>query len=192
MYFFFFRCHTTPPTSFFQKRRYGGSRHRVRSFATLAFCKRISALCTAIKAKCCVCILSLCKRQTSPRIKRPPSQRSFCSPRWRSIIFAAHNILSGLSREAAFQPMFHQFRSVAARFAEPTADNGTDQGHSPSPFQSGCRSRRWPARHRAYWQRANFFRPITNGLMLRSARLLLSSRRPSSRYLARYGHCSSR
>ena len=88
--------------------------------------------------------------------KRPPSQGDCCSPRWRSFIYEAYSILSGLSREAAFQPMFHQFRSVAARFAEPTADNGTDQGHSPSPFQSGCRSRRWPARHRAYWQRANF------------------------------------
>lgn len=35
---FLFRCHTTPPTSnFFKIRRYGGSRHRVRTFATLAF-----------------------------------------------------------------------------------------------------------------------------------------------------------
>ena len=39
---------------------------------------------------------------------------------------------------------------------------------------------------------SQFFLPITKGLMLRSARLLLSSRRPSSRYLVRYGHCSSR
>ena len=104
------------------------------------------------------------KRQTSPRIKskrktkprkKAAISRSFCSPRWRSFIYESYSILSGHLREAAFQPMLHQFRSAAARFAEPTADNGTDQGHSPSPFQSGCRSRRWPARHRAYWQRAS-------------------------------------
>ena len=100
---------------------------------------------------------------------------SCCSPRWRSFIYEAYSILSGLSREAAFQPMFHQFRSVAARFAEPTADNGTDQGHSPSPFQSGCRSRRWPARHRAYWQRANFFTVPLTGCGSHNVPLRLSS-----------------
>lgn len=33
---------------------------------------------------------------------------------------------------------------------------------------------------------------LPQGFMLRSARLLLSSRRPSSRYRTRYGHCSFR
>ena len=99
------------------------------------------------------------KRQTSPRIKGRHLKESFCSPRWRSSIIAAYSILSGHLREAAFQSMLHQFRSDPARFAEPTADNDTDQGRSPSPFPSGCRSRRWPVRHRAYWQRANFSAP---------------------------------
>ena len=126
------------------------------------------------------------KRQTSPRIKgRHPK-----SPRWRSFIYEAYSILPGHLREAGFQPMLHQFHSVAAHFAEPTADNGTDLSRSPSPFQSDCRSRCWPERRPAYWRQ--FFLPITNGLMLRSARLLLSSSRPSSRYLVKYGHCSSR
>ena len=66
-----------------------------------------------------------------------------------------NNILSGLSREAAFQPMLHQFRSAAARFAGSKADIDTDPSRFPSPFQSSCRSRRWPARHPAYWQRAS-------------------------------------
>ena len=39
---------------------------------------------------------------------------------------------------------------------------------------------------------SQFFRPITKGLMLRSARLLLISRRPSSKKRFRYGHCSRR
>lgn len=37
-----------------------------------------------------------------------------------------------------------------------------------------------------------FFLSMTNGLMLLSARLLLISSLPSSRYAVRYGHCSSR
>ena len=60
------------------------------------------------------------KRQTSPRIKG--RHLSYCSPRWRSFIYEAYSILPGHLREAAFQPMLHQFRSVAARFAEPTAN----------------------------------------------------------------------
>ncbi len=39
---------------------------------------------------------------------------------------------------------------------------------------------------------AYILRPITKGFMLRSAQLLLSSSRPSSRYLVKYGHCSNR
>ena len=128
------------------------------------------------------------KRQTSPRIKGRHLKENCCSPRWRSFIYEAYSILPGHLREAAFQPMLHQFRSAPAHFAEPKADSGTDLSRSPSPFQSGCRSRCWPERRPAYWRQ--FFLPITNGLMLRSARLLLSSRRPSSRYLVRYGHCS--
>ena len=60
------------------------------------------------------------KRQTSPRIKG--RHLSYCSPRWRSFIYEAYSILPGHLREAAFQPMLHQFRSAAARFAEPTAN----------------------------------------------------------------------
>ena len=62
------------------------------------------------------------KRQTSPRIKGRHLKASCCSPRWRSFIYEAYSILPGHLREAAFQPMLHQFRSVAARFAEPTAN----------------------------------------------------------------------
>ena len=62
------------------------------------------------------------KRQTSPRIKGRHPKVSCCSPRWQSFIYEAHSILPGHLREAAFQPMLHQFRSAAARFAEPTAN----------------------------------------------------------------------
>ena len=64
------------------------------------------------------------KRQTSPRIKGRHLKENCCSPRWRSFIYEAYSILPGHLREAAFQPMLHQFRSVAARFAEPTANIG--------------------------------------------------------------------
>ena len=87
-----------------------------------------------------------------PAYKRPPSQ--LLPARWRSLIYEAYSILSGLSRAAAFQPMLHQFRSVAARFAGAIADNGTDPDRFPSPFQSGCKSRCWPVHHRTYWQTA--------------------------------------
>ena len=50
---------------------------------------------------------------------RPPAPK-------RSFIYEAYSILPGHLREAGFQPMLHQFRSVAARFAEAIADNGTD------------------------------------------------------------------
>ena len=53
--------------------------------------------------------------------RRPPGQDN-----GRSSVIAAYSILSGLSREAAFQPMLCQFRSVAARFAGAIANNGTD------------------------------------------------------------------
>ena len=104
------------------------------------------------------------KRQTSPRIKskrktkprkKAAISRSCCSPRWRSFIFAAYNILPERLREAAFQPMLCQFRSVAAQSAGSTASIGTDPSCFLSPFQSGCRSRRWPARRPAYWQTAS-------------------------------------
>ena len=62
------------------------------------------------------------KRQTSPRIKGRHPKASCCSPRWRSFIYEAYSILPGHLQEAAFQPMLHQFRSAAARFAEPTAN----------------------------------------------------------------------
>ena len=103
------------------------------------------------------------KRQTSPRIKGRHLKESCCSPRWRSFIYEAYSILPGHLREAAFQPMLHQFCSVAARFAGAIADNGTDLSRSPSPFQSDCRSRCWPVRRPAYWQTAIFL-PITKGL----------------------------
>ena len=64
------------------------------------------------------------KRQTSPRIKGRHLKENCCSPRWRSFIYEAYSILPGHLREAAFQPMLHQFRSAAARFAEPTANIG--------------------------------------------------------------------
>ena len=64
------------------------------------------------------------KRQTSPRIKGRHPKVSCCSPRWQSFIYEAYSILPGHLREAAFQPMLHQFRSAAARFAEPTANIG--------------------------------------------------------------------
>ena len=64
------------------------------------------------------------KRQTSPRIKGRHLKASCCSPRWRSFIYEAYSILPGHLQEAAFQPMLHQFRSAAARFAEPTANIG--------------------------------------------------------------------
>lgn len=51
--------------------------------------------------------------------------------------FAAYSILPGYLREAAFQPILCQFRSVAAHFAGPTADSGTDPRRFPSPFQLG-------------------------------------------------------
>ena len=76
------------------------------------------------------------KRQTSPRIKGRHLKENCCSPRWRSFIYEAYSILPGHLREAAFQPMLHQFHSVAAHFAEPTADNGTDPNCFPSPFHA--------------------------------------------------------
>ena len=94
------------------------------------------------------------KRKTKPR-KKAAISRSCCSPRWRSFIFAAYNILPERLREAAFQPMLCQFRSVAAQSAGSTASIGTDPSCFLSPFQSGCRSRRWPARRPAYWQTAS-------------------------------------
>ena len=48
---------------------------------------------------------------------------------WRSFIYEAYSILPEHLREAAFQPMLHQFRSAAARFAGAIADNGTDLSH---------------------------------------------------------------
>ena len=95
------------------------------------------------------------KSQTSPRIKGRHLKENCCSPRWRSFIYEAYSILPGHLREAAFQPMLHQFHSVAARFAGAIADNGTDLSRSPSPFQSSCRSRCWPERRPAYWQTAS-------------------------------------
>jgi len=107
--------------------------------------------------------------------KRPPPQGAVRSLRWRSSIFAAYSILPGLSREAAFRPMPHLFCSDPAHFAEPTADSDTGPSRFPSPFQSGCRSRRWPARHRAYWQRANFFTVPLTGCGSHNVPLRLSS-----------------
>ena len=104
------------------------------------------------------------KRQTSPRIKskrktkprkKAAISRSCCSPRWRSFIFAAYNILPERLREAAFQPMLCQFRSVAAQSAGSTASIGTDPSCFLSPFQSCCRSRRCPVRPKACWRREN-------------------------------------
>ena len=76
------------------------------------------------------------KRQTSPRIKGRHLKENCCSPRWRSFIYEAYSILPGHLQEAAFQPMLHQFRSAAARFAGAIADNGTDPNCFPSPFHA--------------------------------------------------------
>lgn len=73
----------------------------------------------------------------------------------KGFIYEAYSILSGHLLEAAFQSMLHQFRSAAAHFAEPKAGIGAGPSSFPSPFQSGCRSRRWPAHHRLYWQTAS-------------------------------------
>ena len=62
--------------------------------------------------------------------------------------------------------MLRPFCSAPARFAEPTADNGTDQGRFPSPFQSSCRSAGLVANSQ-----------FKNGCRAR----LFSSRRPSSK-----------
>ena len=70
------------------------------------------------------------------------------------IVQLNEEIIKGQIKELV-RPMLHPFRSVAARFAGAIADNGTDLSHSPSPFQSGCRSRCWPARRPAYWQTAS-------------------------------------
>ena len=124
-----------------------------RCIASIVHCSRhtIRAVLEAAKKAG----LSWRKRQTSPRIKGRHLQECCFSLRWRSSIIAAYSILSGHLREAAFQSMLHQLRSVAAHFAGSKADIGTGPGRSPSPFPSGCRSRRWPVRHRVCWQRAS-------------------------------------
>ena len=122
-------------------------------------CQRVSRLCDVSDVKTAGIIPMESNRQTSPRIKGRHLKENCCSPRWRSIIFAVYSILPGHLREVAFQPMLRPFCSAPARFAEPTADNGTDQGRFPSPFQSSCRSRCWPVRRPAYWQTASSFCP---------------------------------
>ena len=87
-------------------------------------CQRVSRLCDVSDVKTAGIIPMESNRQTSPRIKGRHPKASCCSPRWRSFIYEAHSILPGHLREAAFQPMLHQFRSAAARFAEPTANIG--------------------------------------------------------------------
>ena len=63
-----------------------------------------------------------------------------------------YSILPGLWRAVVFRPTLYLFRLALAHFAEPKAGIGTDPSRFPSPFQSNCRSRRWLARHRLYWQ----------------------------------------
>ena len=64
------------------------------------------------------------KRQTSPRIKRPSQSELLLTEMAVFYFYESYSILPGHLREAAFQPMLHQFRSAAARFAEPTANIG--------------------------------------------------------------------
>ena len=118
-------------------------------------CQRVSRLCDVSDVKTAGIIPMESNRQTSPRIKGRHLKENCCSPRWRSFIYEAYSILPGHLQEAAFRPMLHQFHSVAAHFAEPKADNGTDLSRPPSPFQSGCRSRCWSVRRPAYWQTAS-------------------------------------
>ena len=54
------------------------------------------------------------------------------------------NILPGYLQETFLQAMLYQFRSVVAQPAGPTADSGSDQGHPPALFQSGCKSQHLP------------------------------------------------
>ena len=79
-------------------------------------------LCHEILHLFCGTVTVKRNRQTSPRIKGRHPKVSCCSPRWQSFIYEAYSILPGHLRDAAFQPMLHQFRSAAARFAEPTAN----------------------------------------------------------------------
>ena len=92
-------------------------------------CQRVSRLCDVSDVKTAGIIPMESNRQTSPRIKGRHLKENCCSPRWRSFIYEAYSILPEHLREAAFQPMLHQFRSAAARFAGAIADNGTDLSH---------------------------------------------------------------
>ena len=93
--------------------------------------QRVSRLCDVSDVKTAGIIPMESNRQTSPRIKGRHLKENCCSPRWRSFIYEAYSILPGHLREAAFQPILCQSRPVAACFAEPIANSGTDQGNSP-------------------------------------------------------------
>ena len=114
----------------------------------------VTSFYQSLQAMSSFALFSICASYCTLSAKGRHLKESYCSPRWRSI-FTAYSILPGLSREAAFQPMLCQFHSVAARFAGLRANIGTEPSRFPLPFPSGCRSRRWPARRRLYWQTAS-------------------------------------
>ena len=122
-----------------------------------------------------------CNRQISRRIKRPPSQ---CTGNEMAvgifIIVLEFYIPVVRSPGGEIPPRPHPSGSAPARCSEAKPGSGRDPGHSPLRFQSDCRSQRWTERG-GVLANSQFFRPITKGLMLRSARLLESSSLPSSR-----------
>ena len=61
-------------------------------------------------------------------------------------------------------------------------------GRSLSRSQPGCRAPHWHPRHHGCWRTARLWRPITNGLMARSARLLSMLMRPSVKYTCNFDH----
>ena len=112
----------------------------------------VTSFYQSLQAMSSFALFSICASYCTLSAKGRHLKESYCSPRWRSIIFTAYSILPGHLRESAFKPRLHLFRLNSAYFAGPRANIGTEPSRSPSPFQSSCRSRRWPARRRLYWQ----------------------------------------
>ena len=103
------------------------------------------------------------KRQTSPRIKGRHLKETVAH-RDGGLLFMRHiAFFRGICGKQAFSPCFVSFAQLRRVSQDPKQILIRIQAvllrRSPSPFQSGCRSRRWPARHPACWQRANFSAP---------------------------------
>ena len=84
----------------------------------------------------------------------------------------------------------HPRSLCARRGASKSTQTRYRSGSNPVSFAVSIRLKivALPSVPRAVLANRKFFRDITNGLILRSARLLLNSMRPSCKYVVRYGH----